>query len=82
MGLIAFLRCGNWVSPLVGIIQDVTRDSVHIEFSQVSVNEAKQRLAEADIEHWNDHIDRDYGYVCVAPGDARRAARILKGRIL
>ena len=77
----------DWWSPSKGIYDDIqhggslfrSSDNDTVCFHRsISVNEAKKRLNKAGIEHWNDYIDGDYGYITVPKGLGTLAEEVIK----
>jgi len=69
----------DWISPLVGISQDIAHgggDVLRFHRS-ISISEAICRLDRAGIEHWNDYIDGDYGIITVSRGQGAIAKKII-----
>lgn len=78
----------DWITPLKGIADDIQHGGSLFQSSDndiicfhrsVSVNEAKRRLKNAGIEHWNDYIDGDYGYITVPKGQGTKASEVISG---
>jgi len=79
--LLSILSTPNWVSPLIGIGQEIAHvgDSETIVFDRqrYSINNAKYILKRARIKCWNDQIIDGIGYVSVSKQDASRARQLL-----